>query len=41
MSGIELNELQALNIWRRAIVASVRAEAPDLSARQMTLLLTV
>ena len=41
MSGIDLNELQALNIWRRASVASVRAEAPDLSARQMTLLLTV
>jgi len=41
MSGIDLNELQALNIWRRAIVASVRADAPDLSARQMTLLLTV
>ena len=41
MSGIDLNELQALNIWRRAIVASVRADAPDLSARQMTLLLTI
>ena len=41
MSGIDLNDLQALNIWRRAIVASVRADAPDLSARQMTLLLTV
>ena len=41
MSGIDLNELQALNIWRRAIVASVRADALDLSARQMTLLLSV
>ena len=41
MNGIDLNELQALNIWRRAIVASVRADAPDLSARQMALLLTV
>jgi len=41
MSGIDLNELQALDIWRRAIVASVRADAPDLSARQMALLLTV
>ena len=41
MSGLELNELQALDIWRRAIVASVRADAPDLSARQMSLLLTV
>ena len=41
MNGIDINELQALNIWRRVIVASVRADAPDLSARQMTLLLTV
>ena len=41
MNGIDLNELQALNIWRRAIVAGVRADAPDLSARQMALLLTV
>lgn len=36
-----MNELQALDIWRRAIVDSVRLEAPDLSARQMGLLLTV
>jgi len=36
-----LNELQALDIWRRAIVSGVRADAPDLSARQMALLLTV
>ena len=41
MSGVDLNELQALDIWRRAIVASVRADAPDLSARQMALLLSV
>ncbi|MEK9725321.1 MAG: MarR family transcriptional regulator [Rhodospirillaceae bacterium] len=41
MSGVDLNELQALDIWRRAIVASVRADAPDLSARQIALLLTV
>ncbi|MBC8339111.1 MAG: MarR family transcriptional regulator [Rhodospirillales bacterium] len=39
--GGDLNELQALDIWRRAIVNSVRLEAPDLSARQMALLLTV
>ena len=39
--GGELTELQALDIWRRAIVNSVRLEAPDLSARQMGLLLTV
>lgn len=41
MSGIEINELQALDIWRRAIVSSVRADAPDLSSRQMALLLSV
>lgn len=39
--GIELTELQALDIWRRAIVDSVRLDAPDLSARQMGLLLSV
>ncbi len=37
----ELTDLQALDLWRRAIVSSVRTEAPDLSARQMALLLTV
>jgi len=39
--GVELTEIQALDLWRRAIVASVRIDAPDLSARQMSLLLTV
>ena len=39
--GVELSELQALDIWRRAVVESVRRDAPDLSARQMALLLTV
>jgi DNA-binding MarR family transcriptional regulator len=39
--GIELNDLQALDIWRRAMVTSVRRDAPDLSARQMALLLSV
>ena len=39
--SLELSELDALDIWRRAIVASVRRDAPDLSARQMSLLLTV
>lgn len=31
----------ALDIWRHALVESVRREAPDLSARQMALLLSV
>ncbi len=30
-----------LNVWRRATVEGVRRESPDLSARQMALLLTV
>jgi len=39
--GFQLEELQALDLWRRAMVTSVRREAPDLSARQMSLLLSV
>lgn len=39
--AIHLEELQALDLWRRATVTSVRRDAPDLSARQMALLLTV
>lgn len=38
---LQLDELQALDLWRRALSASVRLEAPDLSARQMSILLTV
>ena len=37
----EFDELKALNIWRRAIAESVRLDVPDLSARQMSLLLSV
>jgi DNA-binding MarR family transcriptional regulator len=39
--GIELSDFQALDLWRRAMVTSVRRDAPDLSARQMALLLAV
>ncbi|MEE8393291.1 MAG: MarR family transcriptional regulator [Rhodospirillales bacterium] len=39
--GVVLNELQALDLWRRAIVTTVKRDAPDLSSRQMGLLLTV
>jgi DNA-binding MarR family transcriptional regulator len=39
--GVPLKAVQALNLWRGAIVESVRRDAPDLSARQMALLLTV
>lgn len=39
--GPELRFDQALAIWRGAIVESVRRDTPDLSARQMAILLTV
>jgi DNA-binding MarR family transcriptional regulator len=39
--GIDLQAVQALDLWRGAIVESVRRDSPDLSARQMALLLTV
>ena len=38
---VQLDELQALDLWRRALSASVRLAAPDLSARQMSIILTV
>jgi DNA-binding MarR family transcriptional regulator len=41
MMGVTLKPVQALDLWRGAIVESVRRDAPDLSARQMALLLTV
>ncbi|MGE0108341.1 MAG: MarR family transcriptional regulator [Bdellovibrionales bacterium] len=34
-------QLQALELWRRTLLASVRGAAPDLSARQMALLFCV
>jgi len=34
-------QLQALELWRNSLVASVRGDSPDLSARQMALLLSV
>lgn len=39
--GAQLKPVQALDLWRGAIVESVRRDGPDLSARQMALLLTV
>lgn len=36
-----MNANQALEIWRGAIVESVRRDTPDLSARQMAILTTV
>ncbi len=39
--GSMARNLVALGLWRKALVASVRQDGPDLSARQMALLLTV
>lgn len=39
--GGELRFDQALAMWRGAIIESVRRDTPDLSARQMAILLTV
>jgi DNA-binding MarR family transcriptional regulator len=39
--AMHLNELQALDLWRRTIVNGVRRDIPDLSTRQMAILLTV
>lgn len=34
-------QFQSLELWRHTLVASVRGESPDLSARQMALMLSV
>ncbi|MCP4395604.1 MAG: winged helix-turn-helix transcriptional regulator [Alphaproteobacteria bacterium] len=39
--SVVIDPLKALDIWRKATVAGVRGDAPDLSARQMAVLLTV
>ena len=39
--AIEFDGQQALRIWYRALIGSVRDDIPDLSARQMAILLTV
>ena len=36
-----LNQDDALALWRDALTASVRSDGPDLSTRQMSILLTV
>lgn len=37
----DLKNTEALELWRLALTEAVRREAPDLSARQLALLLTV
>ena len=39
--GVDLKVPQALNLWREALAETVRRDQPDLSARQMAILLTV
>lgn len=39
--GIEINPVQALELWRVALTESVRRDGPDLSGRQMAILLAV
>lgn len=36
-----ITQQQALELWRQTVVASVRGDSPDLSARQIALLLCV
>ena len=38
---MDMDTQSALKIWQRSLVESVRQDAPDLSARQMALMLTV
>lgn len=38
---VNLKTASALDLWRRATIESVRREAPDLTARQLAVLLTV
>lgn len=39
--AIELSSTQILDLWRGALVESLRRDAPDLSSRQLAVLLTV
>ncbi|HEX4890114.1 MAG TPA: MarR family transcriptional regulator [Alphaproteobacteria bacterium] len=39
--AIELSMNQALQLWRTTLIASVRNDGPDLSARQMAILLII
>ena len=39
--GVQMRPGHALRLWHEVSLALVRAEEPDLSARQMTILLTI
>ncbi|MEO9968744.1 MAG: MarR family transcriptional regulator [Hyphomonadaceae bacterium] len=36
-----MSERQALDMWRQTVCASVRADSPDLTARQQAILMTI
>ncbi len=36
-----LSERAGLELWRRAVTASVRSDAPDMTARQQAILMTI
>lgn len=38
---LSYDQKQALDLWRRVTISSVRSDAPDLTARQMAVLMTV
>ena len=38
---MQLSEREGLELWRRAVTASVRSDAPDLTARQQAILMTI
>ena len=38
---MQLSERDGLELWRRVVTASVRSDAPDLTARQQAILMTI
>ncbi|OYW84673.1 MAG: MarR family transcriptional regulator [Hyphomonas sp. 32-62-5] len=38
---MQLSERDGLELWRKAVTASVRSDAPDLTARQQAVLMTI
>lgn len=38
---MQLSEREGLELWRKAVTASVRSDAPDLTARQQAVLMSV
>ncbi|MFN4184456.1 MAG: MarR family transcriptional regulator [Hyphomonas sp.] len=38
---MQLSEREGLELWRKSVTASVRSDAPDLTARQQAVLMTI